>query len=355
MDAHVHYTVTTANILIPPESFSPLVNKLSVQRESGADEQALQQVIHTFLAQRSWVVHLLPDGRLHVQGREHPLITLVGDSVLSCLVGCAVAGSFVQGYGPQNLQWQLRYYASHSQLVFGEVTFPYERGWDTLVRSLLLLREATNDDLPALQSLTAQPVDLDAGTVLVAEVGRKLVAFVQYHSQPGDPAVQVITRVAMQPNGRRNGYPQALIAGLQRRFPHLLAVSVNPDHAPLWRAMGFALQQPEEGGTLTRTNRSYRWEASHQSREQLIARYRGLLEQEEPDVPSAVVRGVVLALERGDGPDALQYDRDSNQQHVDPTYFASIRWVWDDAIRVARVPSFQINEQDDDSRTQNED
>ena len=75
------------------------------------------------------------------------------------------------------------------------------------------------------------------------------------------------------------------------------------------------------------------------TKEQIVAKYRAILEQEDTDVPRDVVRGVLHALERGDRPEDIQYDRDCNQQHMDPEYFQSMCWIWNDAISVARVIS----------------
>ena len=138
----------------------------------------------------------------------------------------------------------------------------------------------------------------------------------------------------MQPNGMHNGHVQALIATLQGRYPNLLAVSGNPDHGRMWKLMGFELQEAASGERMTRTNRRYRWATAMMSKEHLLAYYTSLLEQEETDAPRDVVNGVLRALERGDTPEAIQGDRDSNRQHMDTEYFQSIRWIWDKAIHV---------------------
>lgn len=73
------------------------------------------------------------------------------------------------------------------------------------------------------------------------------------------------------------------------------------------------------------------------TKEHIIAKYRAILEQEETDVPRDVVRSVLHALERGDRPEDIEYDRDCNQQHMDQEYFQSICWIWNEVISVARA------------------
>lgn len=76
------------------------------------------------------------------------------------------------------------------------------------------------------------------------------------------------------------------------------------------------------------------------SREQLTRRYKVLLKNEESyeqDTPTEIIRGVLKALERGEGPEHFRHERDVNQQHMDEAYFQSVTWVWNDAIRVVEV------------------
>jgi hypothetical protein len=77
------------------------------------------------------------------------------------------------------------------------------------------------------------------------------------------------------------------------------------------------------------------------SRERLIKQYEQIIEDEvysneEEGIDINVLYGVARALKEGMGPEHFEEERDINMQHMDRTYFRSIRWTWDKAIRATK-------------------
>jgi hypothetical protein len=75
------------------------------------------------------------------------------------------------------------------------------------------------------------------------------------------------------------------------------------------------------------------------NRARLIKKYQNLVDEHvyyTPEMPTQILWCVAKALEEGQNGDYFTLERDLNMQHMDPTYFKAVKWVWNDAIKVAR-------------------
>jgi hypothetical protein len=73
-------------------------------------------------------------------------------------------------------------------------------------------------------------------------------------------------------------------------------------------------------------------------KQELITKYTAILEDEasyEDDTPTEIMRGVLNGLKDGEDAEHFRYEQQINRQHMDPGYFQSVRWVWDDAMKEA--------------------
>ena len=232
--------VTHVWIIIPPEKQPSLLSRLKSRL---ADADTTSQIgarpataLSILLQQWQWQV-TWSDEYLFLTGYQRNHLDIEHDPVLESAVGCALPGSFLQGYSDNNVQWQVRYSESGRRLVLGEAIFPRDPAWDQQSRSLLLIREATPDDLGALSALSPA-VRLERGSILLAEHAGKVQAFLQYHPS-GEVETAVLTHLATRVNGRHNGYPQRLVQTLQSRYRGLVALATRPMHRRIYRVLGF--------------------------------------------------------------------------------------------------------------------
>lgn len=209
-----------------------------------------------------WRTEWLLDGSLKLVDYTREAFDPEHDPVLESAVGCVRAGCFIEGYSEDNIQWQIRYLASNKQLVFGQVTFPRDPEWEQHFRSMLILREGKPSDLPQLAALSPRGTAITQEQILVAERGDRIVGFLTYHSE--QERTGIITNIATVVNGRRYGYPQALVTSLQQRYQVLLIRITKRDYRRVWKALGFARCPAmfEAGGPGAKED--YRWPAPPQ-------------------------------------------------------------------------------------------
>lgn len=242
------------------------VAKLSVDPESFAVPQDTQiaPLLVECLQRHGWSAEQSLD-EVYVTGYHSSELRLEQNLILDNAIGCVRAGSFDQGYADEkNGQWQLRYDEKTRTLVKGSVVFPYSSTWEQQSRSLTWIREMRPQDSERIAALSSLPLDPCTGTILVALVGGIVRAFVQYHPVPGEEQAVMITRITTRPSGRKQGgYPQALVAHLQRRFPSVmvgrLPANAEEGYRRVWKQLGFTQFQPEGGSQ--RTQITYIWHA----------------------------------------------------------------------------------------------
>jgi hypothetical protein len=264
--------VTTVFIVIPPDKVLPMLEALRAADHQLGDESPPAERLMAFLRRALWQVHQTPDGQVYLTGYSGEALDLQRDPILVHAVGHACAGSFIQGYSQDNTQWLIRYYKERKTLVHGNITFPGEPAWGRQARSLIWVREAQQGDLPSLMSLSPLPIDWGQGTILVAERAGRVLAFLQYHSHPQDAQTGVITRLATQPNGRIQGYPQAIVTYLKKIFRSLIvtplqAASASSDYKRMWRALGFVQQELGEESKRKSPQFYYTWPGPRDLRE----------------------------------------------------------------------------------------
>lgn len=260
-------TVTRVFLLLAPERVIPMLEALQAHLGRPCDAVAASTrpavELIELLRQEGWMAERHPDGSVLISGCRRAMADLKRDPVLESAVCCVSAGSSLQGFAADNLQWQIRYYEAGRRFAVGTVCFPPEPEWDQLFRSLLIIREAQAGDRELLAALSPLPIDLGAGPILLAERADRVVAFVQYRPHAARPQASTITRLATQVRGRNYGYPHALIAELQRRFTRLeVSLHLNVDHKRTWKEMGF---RPvlESGEAHPQGNAWNLWEANH--------------------------------------------------------------------------------------------
>jgi hypothetical protein len=240
------YSVTSVFLAISQEKILSLLRKLSVNPESFVIPQDAQlaPLLVECLQKHGWIAEQSLD-EVYVTGYHSSELQLEQNLVLDSAIGCARAGSFIQGYADENNeQWQLRYDEKARTLVKGSVVFPYSSTWEQHSRSLTWIREMRLQDSERIAALSPLPLDPGTGTVLVALVGGIVRAFVQYHPVPGEEQAVMITRITTRPSGRKQGgYPQALVAHLQRRFPIVmvrrLPANAESDYRRVWNQLGY--------------------------------------------------------------------------------------------------------------------
>ena len=241
---HTPNHVTQTSLVLPGEHISLMgarLVQLLEQAQSSPGEikgfgerERLPSLLHLL----GWRTEWQSDGSLKLVEYTGEGLDLEHDPVLESAVGCVRAGCFIAGYGEGNAQWQIRYSASSKQQVCGSVIFPRDREWERHFRSMLILREGAPSDLPQLATLSPRAAAIAKEQLLVAERGDRIVAFLAYHTE--QDGTGVITHIATIVNGRRYGYPQALVTHLQRRYQALSIMTTKRDYTRVWKALGFA-------------------------------------------------------------------------------------------------------------------
>ena len=245
---HTSHHITKISLVLPSEHISQMGTRL-VQlleqlqgspgdSESSREHERLPSLLRVF----GWRTEWQTDGSLKLVEYTGEGLDLEHDPVLESAVGCVRAGCFIEGYCEGNTQWQIRYYTSSKQRVCGSVVFPREPEWQRHFRSMLILREGEPSDLPQLATLSPRAAAIAQEQLLVAERGARIVGFLTYHTEQEQTCV--ITHIATIVNGRRYGYPQALVTHLQRRDQALLIMATKRDYARVWKALGFARRSP---------------------------------------------------------------------------------------------------------------
>jgi ribosomal protein S18 acetylase RimI-like enzyme len=241
---HPFHHITKISLVIPGQHISHMCHRLTQLQaglesarggESSLDER--DRLAH-LLGLRRWRTEWLTDGSLKLVEYTGTGFDPEHDSVLESAVGCVHAGCFIEGYGEENVQWQIRYAASSKQLVYGRVAFPRESEWERHFRSMLILREGRPSDLPQLAALSPIAPSIMQEQLLVAERGDRIVGFLTYYGE--EERTGVITHIVTIVNGRRYGYPQALVIHLQQRYQALLIMTTKRDYTRVWKALGFA-------------------------------------------------------------------------------------------------------------------
>ena len=223
---HTFNHITKIPLVIPGPHISHMCHRLT-QLQEGLESARGAEIS---LDERERLPHLLgllgwrtdwqSDGSLKLVEYTGESLDLENNPVLESAAGSVRAGCFIEGYGEGNVQWQIRYYTSSKQQVCGSIAFP---------RAARMGEAFSLDAHPArgqrcrpaanLSTLSPRALAFTQEQLLVAERGDKTVGFLAYHGEEGRTGV--ITHIATVVNGRRYGYPQALVTHLQHQFQEL--------------------------------------------------------------------------------------------------------------------------------------